>query len=238
MSDSILTYALLGSLGFAAVGCGDHGVDGNGRRTEQLRETAAFTRVHSDCELDIELVQGDEPSVTVSIDSNLQDVVRVRVDGDTLWLDQNEEIDEVVSGPHVLITVPELAAAKLDGSGRLDLAFDAPSLPLDLYLSGSGDLSFSGTTAALGAYLSGSGEMRLDGETSDVDISLSGSGAIQAKRLAATSASIDLSGSGSVSATVSESVTVDLSGSGQVDLYGDAALDGYRQSGSGDVVQH
>lgn len=238
MSDSILTYALLGSLGFGAVACGDHGVDGNGRRSEQLRETAAFTRVHSDCELDVELVQGDEPSVIVSVDSNLQDLVRVRLDGDTLRLDQDEEIDDVVPGPHVLITVPELTAAKLAGSGRMELAFEEPQLPLDLYLSGSGDLRFSGTTAALGAYLSGSGEMSLDGETSDVDISLSGSGAIRARHLTASSASIDLSGSGSVSATVSDSVTVDLSGSGQVDLYGEAALDGYRQSGSGDVVQH
>lgn len=237
MTNFTLTYALLGSLCLAAVGCGNHGVDGNGTRTERLRETPAFTRVHSDCELDVELVQG-EPSVTVSIDSNLQDLVRLRVDGETLRIDQDEQIDEVVEGPHVLISVPDLSAAKLAGSGSLNVAFEAPALPLDLYLSGSGDLRFSGTTAALGAYLSGSGELSLEGETSDVDIALSGSGAVRARRLAASSASIDLSGSGSISATVSDSVTVDLSGSGQVDLYGDAALDGYRKSGSGDVVQH
>jgi hypothetical protein len=157
---------------------------------------------------------------------------------DTLYVDLTDNVGEIVDGPHVLITVPQLTAAKLAGSGRMTLAFDEPELPLDLYLSGSGDLRFNGTTAVIGAYLSGSGDLRLEGETSDAELKLSGSGSIRGQHLTATSATVSLSGSGNISATVQESVSVSLSGSGQIDLFGAANVDGYSDTGSGDVVQH
>jgi Putative auto-transporter adhesin, head GIN domain len=235
MTNCSLLFALLG--GLALFGC-NPGVDGNGERTEEVREAAAFSRIRSDCELDVQVVQGNTQSLIVSLDSNLQDLVETRVSNDTLYVNLKDNVDEMVEGPHILITVPQLSAAKLAGSGSMTLAFDEPEQPLDLYLSGSGDLRFSGTTAALGAYLSGSGEIRLDGETSDADLKLSGSGSIRGQSLAASSAAIDLSGSGNVSATVQDSVSVALSGSGQVDLYGPANVDSYRNTGSGDVVKH
>jgi len=238
MTSSAKLLALLGALGLPLSGCGDWGVDGNGDRVDEAREVAAFTRVRSDCDLDVQVAQGDTQSLTVSIDSNLQELVQTRVDGDTLYLDLTDDVGDVVHGPHVLITVPELTAAKLAGSGTLTVAFDEPELPLDLYLSGSGELSFKGTTAAVGAFLSGTGDLRLEGETSDVEMKLSGSGSIRGKNLTASSAAIMLSGSGSVSANVQDSVTVALSGSGQVDLFGDATLDSYRDTGSGELVRH
>jgi hypothetical protein len=194
--------------------------------------------VRSGAELDVKITQGDVAALTVSIDSNLQHLVTTRVANDTLYVDVSEDIGRTVKGPHVLITVPELTAAKLAGSGSMTLTLDEPTLPLDLYLSGSGSLSFDGTTAAVGAYLSGSGDIRLEGETSDLDLALSGSGSIHGQRLPASSASIDLSGSGDISATVRDSVKVSLSGSGQIDLYGDAAMDDYRNTGSGDIARH
>lgn len=238
MKNSPLLLALMGSLGLPLVGCGDWGVDGNGDRVEESREVAAFTRVRSNCELDVQVTKADTQSLTISLDSNLQELVQTRVDGDTLYVDTTKKVDDTVVGPHVLITVPVLTAAKLDGSGSLTLAYDDPAQPLDLYLSGSGDLRFDGTTAAIGAYLSGSGDLRLEGETSDVEMVLSGSGSIRGQRLAAASAAIKLSGSGSISANVQDSVTVSLSGSGQVDLFGDASLDGFHDSGSGELVRH
>jgi putative autotransporter adhesin-like protein len=237
MTNSSWLFGLLGSAALNLVAC-NPGVDGNGDREDESRSVAAFSRIRSDCELDVQVVQGDEQSLTVSLDSNLLDLVETRVSGDTLFVKLKDQVDQTVDGPHVLITVPQLTAAKLAGSGSMTLALDNPAQPIDLYLSGSGDLRFNGTTAALGAYLSGSGDIRLEGETSDADLKLSGSGSIRGQRLAASSAAIELSGSGDVSATVEESVSVSLSGSGQIDLFGTAKLDGYHDTGSGEIVQH
>jgi hypothetical protein len=218
-------------------GCGDLGVDGNGERSEELRETSAFSRIRSDSELDVEAVQGGAPSVVVSIDSNLQSRVKTRIADDTLYIDTHDELDEILDGPHVLITVPSLTAAKLAGSGSMALWFDEPSGAVDLYLSGSGRVRFEGQTAAVGAFLSGSGSIRLEGRTGDAELELSGSGYIRAESLSATSANIDLSGSGDVSANVSDSVSVSLSGSGDIELYGEATLADHEVTGSGDVIR-
>lgn len=239
MTNSFGLFGLMGSLTLSLGLAGCHpGVDGNGERVDEVRKTATFTRVRSNCELDVQLVQGDQQSLTVSLDSNLQELVETRVVDNTLIVDLKDNVGEILDGPHVLVTVPELTAAKLDGSGRMTLALDEPELPLDLFLSGSGDLRFSGKTAAIGAYLSGSGDLRLEGETGDAELKLSGSGAIRGQGLNASSAAIVLSGSGSISATVQDSVSVSLSGSGQVDLFGPASLDSAHDTGSGDIVQH
>ena len=124
MTNSSRLLAFFGVLGLPLSGCCDWGVEGNGDRVDESREVAAFTRVRSDCELDVQVVQGDTQSLTVSVDSNLQELVQTRVDGETLYLDLKDDVDEIVEGPHVLITSPELTAAKLAVSGILTVAFD------------------------------------------------------------------------------------------------------------------
>lgn len=218
-------------------GC-SFGIDGNGERVEETRETSTFSRVRNDSELDVRITQGSERSVTVSLDSNLTRYLKTRVDGDTLRIDLDENIADHVSGPHVLITTPELAAAKLDGSGDMDITFDAPELPLDLFLTGSGDLTYHGTSAALGAYLDGSGDLRLDGQTSDVDMKLDGSGDIRGARLEAQSGNLQLDGSGDMTSTITDSAQISLSGSGDIDLYGGANIAQYHHDGSGDLNTH
>jgi hypothetical protein len=234
MTRSYLAFAALCSIWQA--GCDFADVDGNGDRVERSRELAAFSRVYNDGDLDVELTQGDVQSVVVSIDSNLQRFVKTRVADGTLYLDLREDVGNMVRGPHVRITVPELTRAKLAGSGEMRLAFDEPELPLDLDLSGSGTLRFEGNAAAIGAVLDGSGELSLVGETRDVRMLLSGSGAIRGKNLIAQSGDLDLSGSGDVSANVRNSVRVSLSGSGRIEIYGGASVDGYEKSGSGEIV--
>lgn len=229
---------LLIALGLLGNACEMDEVDGNGERVDERRELSSFDRVRSDADLELRITQADTPSVVISIDENLQELVKTRVSEGVLYIDTREDIGEVVSGPHVLIQVPELLAAKLAGSGRIATELDQPELPFDLFLTGSGVMAFSGRTAVVGAYLSGSGDMKLAGETSDFDAELSGSGSIRAKGLLAESGSLDLDGSGDISASISESVTVSLSGSGSIDLYGDPSIDAYDHSGSGDINQH
>jgi hypothetical protein len=236
MRRSYALWGLVSSLWLG--GCSFDGLDGNGQRVEETREVGAFTRLQNDADLDVELVQGDVQTVTISIDSNLQRLVRTHVHDDTLFLDVRRDIDAMVRGPHVLITVPELRGARLAGSGRMTLALDEPTVPLDLHLSGSGNVQFDGNVAALGAFLDGSGEMRLEGETQDVELSLSGSGAIRGRDLLAQSGALDLSGSGTLSANVADSVRVSLSGSGRIDVFGGATVESSHRTGSGDIDYH
>ncbi|RYZ06825.1 MAG: DUF2807 domain-containing protein [Myxococcales bacterium] len=218
--------------------CSWDDVEGDGERVEKTRNLDAFDRVRTDCELSVQVTRGDAPSVVVSIDSNLQHLVQTQVEDGVLDIQLDASVHDIVPGPHVRVTMPALAAAKQVGSGKLSVSLDAPEAPLDLFLSGSGDLRYQGRSAALGAYLSGSGEMRLAGGTRDVTLSLSGSGDLGGRGLMAESGTLDLSGSGEISATVTESVQVSLSGSGEIELYGGAEVDELHHSGSGDFERH
>jgi hypothetical protein len=231
-------YAILGLMSVLTLSGCDDGIEGNGERASETRQLSSFVKVRSNTELDVEIVQGDVQQVRVDLDSNLLDLVQTRVDNETLYITTVYYIGDALEGPHVRVTMPELSAAKLSGSGSMVVEVDQPERALDLYLSGSGSLRFEGRTAAVGAFLSGSGDMRLRGETSDVELSSSGSGKIFGHELSAASGSLDLRGSGDISAEISDSVNVSLSGSGQIDLFGDASIDDYDVTGSGELIQH
>jgi hypothetical protein len=231
-------YAILGLVSVLGLSACDEGLEGNGEPGVEPRDLSSFVKVRSNTELDVEIVQGERQQVEVVLDSNLIELVQTRVDDETLYITTVYHLGERIAGPHVRVTVPELVAAKLSGSGSMRVGFDQPEQPLDLYVSGSGNLRFEGRAAAVGAFSSGSGDMRLEGETHDVELALSGSGSIHGRDLSAESGSVDLSGSGDISTQVSESVSVRSSGSGRIDLYGDASIDDYEVTGSGSLVQH
>src|SRR5688500_6174315 len=123
MTKKSLILAVLGAV--CVAGC-DLGIDGNGERAEEVREGSGFHKVWSDSELDVELTQGDEQHVVVSLDSNLLDHVRTHVENGTLYIDTEDSLHDMVRGPHVRVTVPELSAVKLAGSGNLTAAFEQP----------------------------------------------------------------------------------------------------------------
>ena len=219
-------------------GCGLFGVDGNGDRVSEVRPLEGFSAVDSEGSLDVEIDRGDAFRVEVSIDSNLLHLVRTRVAGDTLVIDTDEPIGRVVAGPHVVVTMPVLDRAVVNGSGGLWAGPFAQSDPVSLRIDGSGDLTFVGDVPSADVRVSGSGDARLTGTAAAFSASVDGSGTVDARDLDATAADLSVSGSGDLAATVSGSVRVAISGSGSVDLYGPAALERVDVSGSGSITRH
>jgi hypothetical protein len=219
-------------------GCGLYGVDGNGKRVDEVRPVGVFSEISSDASLDVQVTRGDAFRVAVSIDSNLVHAVRTDVSGDVLWVDVGEPIGDTVGGPHVLVTMPVLRRAALNGSGSLRADGFDQAEPVSLALDGSGDLSFTGAAPTVTVRASGSGDTRLHGTTPALDVALDGSGSVDARDLDATTADLSLNGSGDIAARVSTSARVALSGSGDIDLYGTASIDSIDVSGSGSINRH
>jgi hypothetical protein len=214
------------------------GVAGNGQRTEESRDLHDFSSVIADGSLDVQVQQSDTTSVVVSIDSNLQGFVRTHVADGRLIVDVSDPIGDTVPGPHVVVTMPLLHAARLVGSGSLSAETFRQADAIDLGLEGSGDLSFAGEVPALTARLDGSGDMRLRGAATTVVLTLEGSGALRATELSAATADIRLGGSGSLAATVTGPSRVTLDGSGDIDLFGGGAIEWSSLSGSGQLRKH
>jgi len=214
------------------------GLDGNGDRVDEARVLDGFAAIDARDELEVLVERGDTFSVTVSIDENLQDVVRTRVEDGRLRIDTRERVDDMVRGPHVRVTMPHLTEARHAGSGRLDLlGFQEPER-VQLSLSGSGELAFEGSARVLDGDVSGSGDMVLIGTVERVELEVRGSGTVDAKSCVASSASLRAEGSGDLSATVNGSVDATVRGSGNIDLFGAAVLQSSSTRGSGDIRVH
>lgn len=221
----------------AVAGCGVY--DGNGERATETRPLQGFTAVVADSSLDVQVQRGDTFDVEVSIDSNLIDHVRTDLidGGATLSIDLQGRVWDTLPGPHVIVTMPELQRAALNGSGSVTASgFQQPD-PVTLELDGSGVLAYDGQVPSAQVRSWGSGDMRLHGTTSSLDARLDGSGDLDARDFPAATADLELSGSGNLSATASDSAQVTLSGSGNINLYGGAALQHVSLSGSGSFTQ-
>jgi len=137
---------LVAAVTLATAGCGLYGVDGNGHRATETRPLQGFTAVVADGSLDVQIRSGDTFNVEVSIDSNLLHDARTDLTdgGDTLSIDLDGPVWDILPGPHVIVTMPELQRAVLNGSGSVTATgFQQPD-PLALELDGSGVLTYDG----------------------------------------------------------------------------------------------
>jgi hypothetical protein len=211
------------------------GVVGNGDVTTESRGVTGFTRVTGNGEATIIVREGAAYSVNVTTDSNLQHRVEIRVQGDTLIVDENDVAR--ATELRVEIQLPTFRAGSLAGSGSFDTAV-ASLHDVDVMLAGSGTMTFSGQAAAVVALLPGSGTLTLAGSADSLSASLSGSGALDARGLSAVRATLDLSGSGRMQATVLESVALRLGGSGSIDWWGPGVVQSSSIDGSGYIAHH
>lgn len=214
------------------------GQDGNGVRVEEAKALSGFSGVENRSDLDVSVERGDVFSVVVSIDEDLQELIEVRVVGDTLRIDTSENIGEHVSGPSVRVVVPSLLALTLDGSGSLDAFGFQESAPVRVRVSGSGDIDYDGSAPQVTALVRGSGNLHVRGTTQRLEADVDGSGDLDARDLIASSASLSVSGSGDLTAFVDGPADARVSGSGDIDIFGKVTLGNSSTRGSGDIQLH
>lgn len=214
------------------------GVDGNGVRVEEALALSGFSGVDNRSDLDVSVERGDVFGVVVSIDADLQELVAVRVEGDTLRIDTRENIGEHVSGPSVRVTMPSLLALTLDGAGSLDAFGFQEAGPVRVRVSGSGDIDYDGSAPQVTALVRGSGNLHVRGSTQRLEADVDGSGDLDARDLIATSASLSVNGSGDLTAFVDGPADARVSGSGDIDIFGKVMLTSSSTRGSGDIQLH
>lgn len=115
----------------------------------------------------------------------------------------------------VEITLPDLAAASITGSGNLSLD-DLHQDEIELAITGSGTIRATGEVVRLNAKISGSGDVKV-------------------KELQAAIAELRVSGSGDIKAKVTQSLLARVSGSGDIKIWGDPSKRDTSVSGSGDI---
>ena len=189
---------------------------GSGNVITETRTVEAFEAISVSNAIDVRIEVGRDHSVVLEGDDNLVEIVRTRVDGSTLRIDNQPGRSFVFGSVTARLTMPALTGIDVSGSSsvRAD-GIDGGTIDLDV--SGSGSIDLSGTA-------------------SNLEADIYGSGSIDGAALAVDNADISVSGSGSVIVAVDNALRAGISGSGSIEYIGNPSIQS-EVSGSGSVSQ-
>jgi len=213
-------------------------------QTKETREVGTFSEISYRVSGKLFLRQGSPQKVVLEGDSDVLAEIETELKGNRLiignrnsssWFNWNDNSRDRIN---VYITVENINALSVSGSGDLLAETIIKSENLDLNISGSGSMELQvNLTGNLEADVSGSGDLKVKGNCQNLSSRVSGSGKVYIANAIEGTAKFGLSGSGKVlAAGKAKLVKANISGSGKV-LAADFETERCEVSitGSGDV---
>ncbi len=185
----------------------------------------SFDRIRMEAPFDITLSTNKSPTAKAEGAVAALDTVDLKVEGRTLIVRQRSGWNGEGKGSPIRLTIgtPELSAATLIGSGRLQVD-RMRGLSVSLALAGPGLLKVADLRAdRLNLVAGGSGSVALAGAIKTGNVSSEGSVVLDAAGLAAEELVLVATGSSELRAAARRSVTVTASGASTVTLQGPVA---------------
>ncbi len=204
------------------------------------REVSSFDRVRMQDFGILDIVQGQQESLTVEADLDVLEKVHTEVrDGELIlsvagdWLDRIGTALTIGFRDRYLryhLTVRSLKALMIAGAGRVTVGHLTTG-QFVVRLSGAGDVTFKSLVAdRLEGELTGAGKLAIAGKVQKQQVTLSGAGRYAAQNLESQRAKVTMSGAGSATVWAAQELDVALSGVGLVEYYGNPEV---RESASG-----
>lgn len=207
-------------------------VAGSGVSKSETRTLPSFDAIDLSGDFDVVVDVGRPRSILVTGDDNLLPLVITEVRNGTLHIDREQDYR---SHRDVKIEISVESLRGFHSGGSSDVVVrNVRASAFDVGVSGSSELTADGEFGDLDASISGSGEIRMEGTADEIEASVSGSGDLDLRKVAARTARIGVSGSGSATVDVSERLEANVSGSGDVRYAGRPSVQG-EVSGSGSV---
>lgn len=192
---------------------------GSGNLVSESLEVTPFTQI--DCRLgDVEIVQGDRETLTITADDNILPRIIAEVRDRTLYLYPEKNVSFMSSPIRIRVQVRELDGLVVSGSVKAI----AENLTTDrFYLEGSGSTQVeiaSLVADELQVQMDGSSQLDLSGEVTHQQVQFSGSSEYDGSDLESQTTQLDLSGSSNATVWATRSLDAQLDGSSQVKYYG------------------
>ncbi len=196
--------------------CTFWGVRGNGRLKTEYRNVAEFTKIDASGAYSIKVKVGESSSVRIKAEENLLSLIRTRVKGNTLIIDNKKNL-----------------------SPRKELLIEITTKDLtSIECSGANDIEVVGiNTDRFEVDLSGAGSIELEGEVEKFFSDLSGAGSINARSLIANKVYISVSGAASATVHAKEFLDASVSGVGSIDYFGNPQNTKTNVSGVGSITR-
>jgi len=172
---------------------------GSGEVVTASRDLGAFRAIDFRIPGDLEVTIGEQQPLTIKADENIAPLIKTEIKDGTLTISADKPFT-TKHDPAVRITVPDLTALAIRGSG------DARVRGLD------------NKTLAVSA--AGSADVRLSGKTKSLTLTLDGSADADAFALAAQQAVVTINGSADAKVDVATSLVATVQGSGDLTYTG------------------
>jgi len=187
---------------------------GRGKVVTEIRKITDFDELEINGQASVFIIAGIEPSIEVSIDSNLLEYIKTEVSGNKLKVYESRCIKEIADYK-IYITVDNLSKLKIKGATKMscDSMLQVDNILIET--ENSGDLSLNFDADKIDLLTKGSGSLNLNGRAANIKIELKGAGSISAFGLYAKNVDFDISGAGTCEISVSEKLTGEVSGSGK-----------------------
>ncbi|MDX9882763.1 MAG: head GIN domain-containing protein [Prolixibacteraceae bacterium] len=196
------------------------------------RKVDPFSEISLRVPGDLFLTQGDRQHIEIVAKPTALDEILTEVKEDKLIIrfpGKNYVWKDFESGKIVIyVTVPEINALSVSGSGDIICEDGIKTRMLDLAVSGSGNIKLQGLRAEqLKVAISGSGDVVIRGNetATDLSVAISGSGNLKALDFPVEDALVKVAGSGNCTLHAKNRLTVKVAGSGTVKYRGAPQVD-------------
>ncbi|WP_423129914.1 head GIN domain-containing protein [Gaoshiqia sp. Z1-71] len=210
---------------------------------EETREVPAFSEISFRIPGKLHLEQGSTQSIEIVAKESTLEQIITEVKGRELIIrfpNKNLFWKDFDPGKiEIFITVPEIGALTVSGSGQIYNDGEINTRILNMSVSGSGDILLDNLKAErVKATISGSGRVELagNGKAEDLSIAVSGSGSYKGFGFASDDVSVKISGSGGADVNAERALKITIAGSGNVTYTGRPLID-QTVLGSGRVIK-
>ncbi|MDP4205303.1 MAG: head GIN domain-containing protein [Bacteroidota bacterium] len=196
------------------------------------RHVGPFSEISLKIWAEVHVEQGTKQSVEIV--GKTEDIGQVITEVNNRQLTIRRSTKEMLLGDSnqkkltIYITVPEVTALNISGSGQLTVDGPLTARIIDLAVSGSGILKLTNLSSEkISADMSGSGQIIIEGkeQAESLSIKKSGSGTFRSSQLKVKEVKALISGSGNCYVCALNSLKAKIAGSGNVIYKGDPSID-------------
>lgn len=224
-----------------AISCDTVRMDGEGPVITETFNLESFSKVTLNGSMDINIIYGELQNVEVIGQKNIIDLLHQEVNSRRWTIDFEQDIIGNYEEITINITIPEINAVSLVGSGLMEIKEFNNIDQLTAGVNGSGTIILQDLNDIdiLNLAIGGSGKITGKeqlGSATELNIDITGSGKVEAYQIDATDCNISISGSGQSEVTVSGKLDASISGSGTIKYKGNPEI-AQDISGSGTVTK-
>jgi hypothetical protein len=206
---------------------------GNGKVVTKERDIENCTGIRVSSGIDVYLKQGNNESLSVEADENIQEYILTEVRGGILNVYTEESIRDA-KRKRVYVTIKEVNSIRTSSAGDVYGESPIKSDRLELSASSAGNIKLEVSAKEIKINISSSGDITISGDTEALEADLSSAGDLNAYDLNAKEADVSVSSAGDADINVSDKLTARASSAGDINYQGNPKyIDAHSSSAGG-----